>query len=184
MAHLRLGLLRARFIPACAGNSGGEGPACQPAPVHPRVCGEQRHEDAHGDDLTGSSPRVRGTAPRSPRTWRWCRFIPACAGNSTRSADRHRRSPVQPRVCGEQDLPHLAVVLLAGSSPRVRGTERYALGLGDVALGRVRRLSPRAGRDGLRRPAGRPHGRAPWFEGSVGRFCATHVGGAEGLIAR
>ena len=24
----------------------------------------------------------------------------------------------------------------------------------------------------------------PWFEGGVGRTCATHVGGAEGLIAR
>ena len=53
--------------------------------------------------LTGSSPRVRGTA-RNPLLWvQWVRFIPACAGNSP------------PAMAGKR--------VNGGSSPRVRGTE-------------------------------------------------------------
>ena len=50
-----------RFIPACAGNSGFGGGAHLRAPVHPRVCGEQRWTPLRSPIPTGSSPRVRGT---------------------------------------------------------------------------------------------------------------------------
>ena len=70
----------------------------------------------------GSSPRVRGTGllDRQP-AWHF-RFIPACAGNSTRAKPSSSRKPVHPRVCGEQKGERLVPALTNGSSPRVRGT--------------------------------------------------------------
>ena len=50
-----------RFIPACAGNSPSRSGACPCRPVHPRVCGELRLEEAFDSRCVGSSPRVRGT---------------------------------------------------------------------------------------------------------------------------
>ena len=50
-----------RFIPACAGNTGGSASRLPRTSVHPRVCGEH---GLHADILKfaeGSSPRVRGT---------------------------------------------------------------------------------------------------------------------------
>ena len=74
----------ARFIPACAGNSNCVVPICICQAVHPRVCGELPRPWTARRAGCGSSPRVRGTPrqrdPRSPRE----RFIPACAGNSSR----------------------------------------------------------------------------------------------------
>ena len=93
---------RVGIIPACAGSSQRR-PAWGRAPWdHPRVCGEQMP----GRDLAaaeaGSSPRVRGAAPRQDRDQRPRGIIPACAGSRTLTA---RTSPVtgdHPRVCGEQ----------------------------------------------------------------------------------
>ena len=56
---IRGGALVGRFIPACAGNR--PSPTPQPLPVHPRVCGEQVGVHKMGDEIYGSSPRVRGT---------------------------------------------------------------------------------------------------------------------------
>ena len=112
-----------RFIPACAGNS-------RPAPsrrwcrtVHPRVCGEQPRRRRKKQGSSGSSPRVRGTVKGLVEIDPAVRFIPACAGNRPQSGATAFPRPVHPRVCGEQWLtaaPHLPV---AGSSPRVRGTD-------------------------------------------------------------
>ena len=51
-----------RFIPACAGNSLVGPCPVGSQPVHPRVCGEQIPRRAMSQTLSGSSPRVRGTA--------------------------------------------------------------------------------------------------------------------------
>ena len=53
------------------------------------------------------------------------RFIPACAGNSHNWSKSGFRKPVHPRVCGEQRYMANAVLVLVGSSPRVRGTAEY-----------------------------------------------------------
>ncbi len=91
-----------RFIPACAGNAPANCLARPSSPVHPRVCGE-RSDDAFGNrNSLGSSPRVRGTRQGSLDNRQRCRFIPACAGNASRSC--------------------LTSFLSTGSSPRVRGT--------------------------------------------------------------
>ena len=74
--------LRARFIPARAGNARAEPGAPSIDAVHPRACGERRSGGTLWTLMPGSSPRVRGTRVYSnaPTTRR--RFIPARAGNA------------------------------------------------------------------------------------------------------
>ena len=71
--------------------------------------------------VSGSSPRVRGTAPPPP-AMRPPRFIPACAGNSHQQHLKKNHQPVHPRVCGEQKVLRPPFLPGRGSSPRVRGT--------------------------------------------------------------
>ena len=52
-------------------------------PVHPRACGERGHRLRDLIPGEGSSPRVRGTEPRSQQDLIDYRFIPARAGNGT-----------------------------------------------------------------------------------------------------
>ena len=70
----------------------------------------------------GSSPRVRGTVSIPKSKASSIRFIPACAGNSIVEKSRAQRSPVHPRVCGEQPETVSHANVHDGSSPRVRGT--------------------------------------------------------------
>ena len=94
------------------------------APVHPRVCGEQIGVLPRFCRLSGSSPRVRGTAQRSTQREHRGRFIPACAGNSGIRQAQRSGTPVHPRVCGEQIRRLWSQRREDGSSPRVRGTVR------------------------------------------------------------
>ena len=91
-------------------------------PVHPRVCGE--HDPIHdfSPDISGSSPRVRGTCHLLHPSRLGARFIPACAGNILRTYHKHPHPPVHPRVCGEHIAKGIEEVTGSGSSPRVRGT--------------------------------------------------------------
>ena len=75
-------LLRARFIPAPAGNAGSATSRPRASPVHPRACGERGGGVAKALRANGSSPRLRGTR-RSP-------------------APRPGVRPVHPRACGER----------------------------------------------------------------------------------
>jgi hypothetical protein len=111
-----------RFIPARAGNTrsclhDGGGDA-----VHPRACGEHRSFSALGLEMSGSSPRVRGT--QSKRLLALCngRFIPARAGNTAAGASPRLLSSVHPRACGEHNGHCSLFEIKVGSSPRVRGT--------------------------------------------------------------
>ena len=74
--------------------------------------------------VSGSSPRVRGTASGNTSNSDIGRFIPACAGNSGRCPHDNRWTTVHPRVCGEQLLSSCGDARGCGSSPRVRGTDR------------------------------------------------------------
>ena len=73
--------------------------------------------------MTGSSPPARGTLDRERPDLVVHRFIPACAGNTSPRPIPSRRDPVHPRLRGE----HLSMVdgvhVIAGSSPRARGTQ-------------------------------------------------------------
>ena len=93
-----------RFIPACAGNSDSGLKVAPSASVHPRVCGEQVLRDNPDQTWIGSSPRVRGTASAKNSSATLHRFIPACAGNSSKAAIFRSARAVHPRVCGEQHL--------------------------------------------------------------------------------
>ena len=74
-------------------------------------------------DLDGSSPRLRGTQPRSGVCAGSVRFIPAPAGNAFRTGPGGACSTVHPRACGERPLHGVAAFPSDGSSPRLRGTQ-------------------------------------------------------------
>ena len=57
-----------------------------------------------------------GQAHRRPRE-----IIPACVKNRWKKFRGFDGCRGRPRACGEQELPFAALVLLTGSSPRVRG---------------------------------------------------------------
>ena len=111
-----------RFIPACAGNRSVAALSTLCQTVHPRVCGEQTLFSRYAPILSGSSPRVRGTAVSPFTACGVSRFIPACAGNSFSLGDQNAGITVHPRVCGEQSYPKTRSAVFPGSSPRVRGT--------------------------------------------------------------
>ena len=119
--------LLSRFIPACAGNSPPVRSRLSVAPVHPRVCGEQKSAMIDSGLSGGSSPRVRGTVSDGARARCLSRFIPACAGNRSRRTTSVWSPTVHPRVCGEQSRPQLVRTQQSGSSPRVRGTDPFAV---------------------------------------------------------
>ncbi len=113
-----------RFIPACAGNATSIGCRRWPPPVHPRVCGERYDLPPPLGTGDGSSPRVRGTHLCRLAGGQRIRFIPACAGNALATSSLAPAPPVHPRVCGEREGLIAAIAIIAGSSPRVRGTHR------------------------------------------------------------
>ena len=88
--------------------------------VHPRLCGE--HAGRNGSTLNGSSPPVRGTHAIAMLGSSIPRFIPACAGNTTKRRSSPGSSPVHPRLCGEHQQAAQAAQANYGSSPPVRGT--------------------------------------------------------------
>ncbi len=111
-----------RFIPAGAGNTALAGLPAPDLAVHPRGCGEHISHRERTDPRGGSSPRVRGTQSRVkiiPMVWR---FIPAGAGNTTKTSPAPPPRPVHPRGCGEHSAFRSPASLSLGSSPRVRGT--------------------------------------------------------------
>ncbi len=112
----------ARFIPAIAGNATGEKYASGSTTVHPRDRGERTVPDLDAYIPTGSSPRSRGTRPVARSRRRSDRFIPAIAGNASRTSIRVRFSPVHPRDRGERCVCRTSLSRPRGSSPRSRGT--------------------------------------------------------------
>ena len=116
---------RIRFIPACAGNRLLPIAGRRAESVHPRVCGEQATTFLNPLFWDGSSPRVRGTERSVDPGSYQSRFIPACAGNSGTAKRCDMCVPVHPRVCGEQVKRTLHPEGVFGSSPRVRGTDRF-----------------------------------------------------------
>ena len=113
-----------RIIPACAGNTGSARTTRNGRTDHPRVRGEHPRSGWPWACPFGSSPRARGThllaAPRMGLVW----IIPACAGNTSRSAPAHQASADHPRVRGEHSSFESSGCCPCGSSPRARGTPR------------------------------------------------------------
>ena len=91
-----------RFIPARAGNTGGD----------------HRHRGIR----RGLSPLARGTQKEKSGSYRHRRFIPARAGNTERPVVSTGRGPVYPRSRGEHPTTHFIVNAYCGLSPLARGT--------------------------------------------------------------
>jgi len=112
-----------RFIPAWAGNTLNKPRQACIAPVHPRVGGEHPILPLRNSCSIGSSPRGRGTPVRGRRDLSNCRFIPAWAGNTKAIHIGRCAIAVHPRVGGEHAELGIALLSIAGSSPRGRGTQ-------------------------------------------------------------
>ena len=91
---------------------------------HPRVCGEHTCAEVDGADLTGSSPRMRGTRSLFSGQFRARGIIPAYAGNTLYALRVSGFHWDHPRVCGEHPPPPPEPTEDLGSSPRMRGTRR------------------------------------------------------------
>ena len=116
-----------RFILACAGDRVPRASGETSGPVHPRVCGGQTSTASWAQMRFGSSPRVRGTAMTERSVPSSMRFIPACAGDRHPIQRGRTDVAVHPRVCGGQFKREGELILVGGSSPRVRGTGIFAL---------------------------------------------------------
>ena len=77
--------------------------------------------------LTGSSQLTRGTLGGSDIRAGLCRFIPACAGNSSKSMPGAPSNTVHPRLRGELKSIEGIDICWCGSSPLTRGTQSKAL---------------------------------------------------------
>ena len=130
-----------RFIPARAGNARYFADRASASPVHPRASGERFSVGATNSDISGSSPRERGTRRQDREQRAWLRFIPARAGNAPQRPEPSADPPVHPRASGERDLCAKRLGVVFGSSPRERGTRSLAHHLPS----RIRFIPARAG---------------------------------------
>ena len=116
-----------RFIPAPAGNIDFDRGQGFSTAVHPRACGEHQIIMKDGTCPTGSSPRLRGTFRIAILRGSGHRFIPAPAGNIAYSVLGDAVTAVHPRACGEHLRRSCKILLISGSSPRLRGTYSQAM---------------------------------------------------------
>ena len=111
-----------RFIPTCMGNSDRCEGAERVIPVHPHVHGELRISTCDFTVFAGSSPRAWGTLGFAFAIDSLPRFIPTCMGNSLRDEHHPVGQAVHPHVHGELSTSLIALLVVAGSSPRAWGT--------------------------------------------------------------
>ena len=111
-----------RFIPAYAGNSLSSQDYETATAVHPRLRGELSESVSGRHCRVGSSPLTRGTHQMESQAQKDIRFIPAYAGNSTRSEMKFDAYSVHPRLRGELVKSIGVTDACLGSSPLTRGT--------------------------------------------------------------
>ena len=110
------------IIPAHAGNTGGVHSCFIPLGDHPRACGEHPAFFNPVPDDKGSSPRMRGTLSPEQFSVFSPGIIPAHAGNTLECKPCSRSLRDHPRACGEHFSLDSSPCMIAGSSPRMRGT--------------------------------------------------------------
>ena len=115
------------IIPALAGNTALCFVRCLGVWDHPRACGEHNYTADRIVHMKGSSPRLRGTHVRAERRRRQDGIIPALAGNTRYYVLLHCCCWDHPRACGEHPPASADTAPAAGSSPRLRGTQRPAM---------------------------------------------------------
>ena len=118
------GIRRHGIIPAYAGNTFTNLRLRKNTWDHPRVCGEHAFINGRRLPVKGSSPRMRGTLKVQRVRNSLRRIIPAYAGNTYPQVSPIVRTRDHPRVCGEHMWRSVLACVCAGSSPRMRGTQR------------------------------------------------------------
>ncbi len=88
---------------------------------HPRGCGESSFRKRCVILILGSPPRMRGKLFRVHYISPLPRITPADAGKTSYCSKQEKRNKDHPRGCGENILCGSAVVIHAGSPPRMRG---------------------------------------------------------------
>ena len=133
---------RRRLIPARAGKTASENSSNEQATAHPRACGENNVGPDPLPAITGSSPRVRGKPVRRTCWAMRSGLIPARAGKTSSTTPTRSCSWAHPRACGENLMNSSSSTRVKGSSPRVRGKQRFS----DVLRLVVRLIPARAGK--------------------------------------
>ena len=109
------------ITPACAGKT-SSAPSLSPrARDHPRVCGENDHDERQIWTCEGSPPRVRGKPEFILCLFSFSGITPACAGKTEGNSRQRPMNWDHPRVCGENEVFLKENRCQAGSPPRVRG---------------------------------------------------------------
>ena len=109
-------------IPACAGEPSGDNVTPSGEGVHPRVCGGAPLGRLSSWESKGPSPRVRGSLALDSISEIAEGSIPACAGEPRHVRRAGPDLQVHPRVCGGAEEFSMPDDLVAGPSPRVRGS--------------------------------------------------------------
>src|SRR4051794_33798968 len=103
---------------------------CTRLRAHPRIRGEDCHDQAFRTNRPGSSPHSRGGPGHHHRARERPGLIPAFAGRTRGCSSGARLAWAHPRIRGE-DLTEVGWwVLLAGSSPHSRGGRWDRVGAG------------------------------------------------------
>ena len=114
---------RAGNIPAYAGKTLRLSSTAPSTQEHPRVCGENKHQDSSPSPILGTSPRMRGKRSPMKPTPPLGRNIPAYAGKTLFWPGRRGGSAEHPRVCGENGNHWPPPFRKLGTSPRMRGKQ-------------------------------------------------------------
>ena len=108
-------------IPACAGETAGQGCTLHRKRVDPRVRGGDTTSPAAIDLTGGRSPRARGRRTSTASPPATGRSIPACAGETVCCNVLTLMQWVDPRVRGGDASSRICLSRVTGRSPRARG---------------------------------------------------------------
>ena len=122
---VRAGVFHRRFIPTHVGNTVLHARAIAGHAVHPHACGEHVRGGPGIKQKDGSSPRMWGTQAPTKREPDRYRFIPTHVGNTADGLDGCAPHEVHPHACGEHTRDGRPAVWVAGSSPRMWGTQHH-----------------------------------------------------------
>ena len=114
-----------RFIPAGAGNTYIRAKNKATATVYPRWRGEHIYQNISFYSHGGLSPLARGTPAVGTVKLRYCRFIPAGAGNTIEIVFGIYSEAVYPRWRGEHNEYWSSILMRRGLSPLARGTPHH-----------------------------------------------------------
>ena len=115
-------LISTRFIPAGAGNTCCSSWWSAAIAVYPRWRGEHFYSVNNRSLIVGLSPLARGTPAVGTVKLRYCRFIPAGAGNTIEIVFGIYSEAVYPRWRGEHLTINTRFKINFGLSPLARGT--------------------------------------------------------------